>query len=602
MPMPRTVVHALHDAASRLSHKPALWTKKGGVYLPTSWQQYADRVRHFALGLHKLGFGPGKVMCILAFNREEWLVAELAAMAMGGTAVGIYTTSSPEQIEYILNHSGAEILLVENAPFVKTAKALRPKLKALKHLLVMDSRDAGEGVRAYQDVLHEGVDADESTYWDSVNALEEKGLATMIYTSGTTGNPKGVMLSHRNLTWTATKLLQSSPLVYGKEILLSYLPLSHIAEQQASIHIPIMGAFQVYFSEGLEKVPENLKEVRPTAFFAVPRVWEKFKAKAEARMKDAPPARQKILAKAREVTLERNQRLLRGERVPLFLEAQYQAASRVVLAQIKERIGFDRAHVFLTSAAPISLEVLEFFASVDIIIREIYGQSEVTGPTSVSTEQQTRLGRLGQPMLGVEVKIAEDGEICVRGENVCLGYFKDKEGTAELIDSEGWLHSGDVGEIDAEGFLRVTGRKKEILVTSGGKKTAPAFLEGLLKNITPIGNAMVIGEARNYLTALLPLDPEKLEGFCKEHGFPSDAKELVRHRGFLDYLQTQIEEQVNPKVARFEHIRKFHVLPHDFTTEGGELTPTLKVRRKIVEKKYAKEIESLYAGPEAKSA
>lgn len=598
MPMPKTMVHALHETASRMGHRPALWSKRNGTYLPTSWKQYADRVRYFALGLHKLGFGPGKVMCVLAFNREEWVVAELAAMAMGGTCVGIYTTSSPEQIEYILHHCEAEIALVEHGGYAETVKSLRPRLPALKHLLVMDSAAAGSGVQSYLEVLQEGMTVDESIYWDRVNQISERDLAAMIYTSGTTGNPKGVMLSQRNLVWTASKLLASAPFEFGKETLLSYLPLSHIAEQQASIHIPILGGFQVYFAESLEKLPQNLKEVRPTCFFAVPRVWEKFKAKAEERMKESSGVQAKILERARKVTLERNLRVLRGERVPMHVEAQYQAASRAVFSKIRERIGFDRTWIYLTSAAPISVEVLEFFASIDVIIREIYGQSEVTGPTSVSTLEHTRLGRLGHPMLGVEVRIADDGEILVRGENVCMGYFKDKAATDELLEG-GWLHSGDVGELDSEGFLRVTGRKKEILVTSGGKKTAPAYLEGLLKGIAPIGNAMVIGERRHFLSALLPLDPEKIPGFAKEHGFPANPEELVKHRGFLEYLQHQIDEQVNPKVARFEHIRKFHVLPHDFTVEGGELTPTLKVRRKIVDQKYAREIEAMYADNKA---
>ncbi|MFL5319571.1 MAG: AMP-dependent synthetase/ligase, partial [Myxococcaceae bacterium] len=421
MAMPKTMVHALHESASRLGHRPALWSKRNGVYLPTSWRQYADRVRHFALGLRKLGFGPGKVMCVLAFNREEWAVAELAAMALGGACVGVYTTSSPEQIEFILNHSEAPIFLVENEAYLRTVKGIRSKLRSLKHLLVMDSSAAGDGVRSYQEILQEGAEADESVYWDHVNALKEGDLAAMIYTSGTTGNPKGVMLSQKNLVFTATKLLQSSPLKFGKEVLLSYLPLSHIAEQQGSIHIPILGGFQVYFAESLDKVPQNLREVRPTAFFGVPRVWEKFQAKAEEGMKGVSPVQAAILERARKVTLDRHRRALRGERVPLAVEAQYQTARRVVFEKLKQKIGFDRTEVFLTSAAPIALDVLEFFASIDIIVREIYGQSEVTGPTSVSTEEATRLGRLGMPMLGVEVKIADDGEILVRGDNVCMG-------------------------------------------------------------------------------------------------------------------------------------------------------------------------------------
>ncbi|MBI3183099.1 MAG: long-chain fatty acid--CoA ligase [Myxococcales bacterium] len=596
MDIPRTMLHALHDQAGRRGDAPALWTKRGGAYQPTSWREYARRVRHFALGLHRLGFGPGQALTIIGFNREEWLVASLAAMALGGVPVGIYVTSSPEQIRYVAGHCESPIMLVENEGTLATVQALRRELPKLRQVVVMDPPAAlqrEQGVLSYAEVLESGAGQDEGLYFERVNGLEPASLATLIYTSGTTGNPKGVMLSHRNLTWTAVQLSKLAELGED-EVVLSYLPLSHIAEQICSIHGPLVCGVQVHFAEALEKLPENLKEVRPTAFFAVPRVWEKFKARAEEGMRALPPHHRRIVEWARSAAARRHGLSLEHRRVPPWLELQYRLAQKLVFEKLKARIGFGRTHIFATSAAPIAKEVLEFFASVDMVVREVYGQSEVTGPTSVNTAEATRLGSLGRPMPGVEVRIAEDGEILVRGENVCMGYYKEEAATAELLEG-GWLHSGDVGELDAQGYLRITGRKKEIIVTSGGKKTPPATLEGLLKSIDPIGNALVVGDRRHFLVAILALDPEKLRSFSKASGFPSEPAQLVEHGPFLEHLKARIDADVNAKVAKFETIKRFKVLPNDFTIEGGELTSTLKVRRKVCEEKYGRMIEEMYS-------
>ncbi len=594
MELPKTMLHVLHEQVARLGERPALWSKKNGSYKAISWKEYGERVKYLALGLRQLGLSRGSALTILSFNREEWVVAELAAMAVGGVAVGLYTTSSSDQIEYVASHCDCELMLVENERYLDLVQPLRTKLPRLRTVVVMDPSGAARpNVISYQEVMRLGREADERPYWESIAALEPSGLATLIYTSGTTGRPKGVMLSHRNLVWTATQLSRSTPF-NNDDVSLSYLPLSHIAEQICTIHGPLLNGVQVYFAESLEALPQNIREVRPTAFFGVPRVWEKFKARAEERIASLPVLRQRLVAWARRMTLERNHRMLAGERIPLRLEFQYQLARREVFSKLKERIGFDRTRIFATSAAPIGKDVLEFFASVDMIIREIYGQSEVTGPTTVSTEESTRLGLLGRPLVGVEVKIADDGEILVCGENVCLGYYKDPAATAELIQ-DGWLHSGDVGELDDEGFLRITGRKKEIIVTSGGKKTAPANIEALIRSIPPISNAVVIGERRNHLVALLALDSEKAVSFARERGLPESLSSLSQDSTFLAYLEQQVEHQVNNKVARFETIKQFAVLPQDFSVEGGELTPTLKVRRAAVEQKYAGLIESLYA-------
>lgn len=591
--LPKTMVHRLHEQAERLADRPALWSKRHGTWLPTSWREYARRVRHFALGLMGLGFPPGSCLGILSFNREEWVVAQLAAMASGGVAVGLYTTCSPEQLAYVLGHCEAPVVVVEGAAELARVQAVRAQLPALRRVVVMDPTAAhGEGVLSYAELLARGAAQDAAEYFQRVNALEPSGLGTLIYTSGTTGAPKGVMLSHHNLTWTAARLSQAVGL-REDEVLLSYLPLSHIAEQALSVHGPIFNGLQVYFAQSFEALPEDLREVRPTVFFGVPRVWEKFKAKAQAGLEAQPRARRRVVAWARAVALRWHGQVLAGAEPGAGLELQYRLAQRLVFGPLKARLGLERTHLFATAAAPIGREVLDFFCSIDMVLREVYGQSEVTGPTSVNRPDATTLGSLGQPLPGVAVRIGEGGEILVQGENVCLGYFKDPQATAELLQG-GWLHSGDLGELDARGYLRITGRLKEIIVTSGGKKTPPSTLEALLRALPPIGQALVVGDGRNHLAALLTLDPERAKAFATQQGFPTELEALPRHPGFRAWLNAQIDAEVNAKVSRFEWIRRVEVLATDFSVEGGELTPTLKVRRAAALKKYAAQIDALY--------
>jgi long-chain acyl-CoA synthetase len=406
----------------------------------------------------------------------------------------------------------------------------------------------------------------------------------MIYTSGTTGPPKGVMLSHANLAWTSQTLLDMG----GRrvdDVSLSYLPLSHIAEQMCTIHMPATSGATVYFAEALDKVPDNLKDARPTVFFGVPRIWEKFHAVLAGKLTEATGAKKRLVEWARNVCSQVNAHRFRGEPLPKALELQYRLADRLVISKIKQALGFDRVQELFSGAAPIAPDVLEFFASLDLPIKEIYGQSEDTGPTSCNLPGKTKLGTVGPPIPGIEVKIAEDGEILVRGPHVFVGYYKEPEATAESL-KDGWLCSGDLGRFDTQGFLTITGRKKEIIITAGGKNIAPKNIEAMIKQSPIVGEAVVIGDRRKYLTALVTLDEAAARKLVP-------AGDLTKATEIRAAIQTTIDE-ANQQLARVEQIKKFIVLPKPFGIDTGELTPTMKIKRKVIAQMYAREIEAMY--------
>jgi long-chain acyl-CoA synthetase len=587
-----TIPLRLIEQAKKLGDKPALYEKRDGAWQATSWRGYGDLVRRASKALIAAGCAPGSTVSILGFNRLEWVVVDLACMSIGGAPAGIYTTCAPPEVRYIVHHAQSPVVLVENVEQWKKLEKERANLPLLRHVVTMRGCPPIDDplVLSWDAFLARGDAVADQEYLDRVHALAPEGLATLIYTSGTTGPPKGVMLSHRNLAWTAdgaSTLLAAK----GDDCGLSYLPLAHIAEQMFSVYLPITAGAPIYFAESIEKVPDNLKETRPTVFFAVPRIWEKFHAGISGKLSLATGAKARLAGWARRVGTAANAHVMRGQRPPKLLALQYALADRLVFSKLKAALGLDRARYCLSGAAPVSKEVLEFMASLDVIVHEVYGQSEDTGPTTVNRPGQVKLGTVGPAWPGVEVKLAEDGEILVRGPNVFLGYYKEPEATAAtLID--GWLHSGDLGAFDAEGFLSITGRKKEIIITAGGKNIAPKNLEAALKNHALVSEAVVIGDRRKYLTALITLEPEAAAKFCAAKGVdPATAHlaEPVRAE-----LQKAVD-QLNEELARVEQVKKFTVLPRALSVQDGELTPTLKVKRKAVAEHFAEQIEAMYA-------
>ncbi|MBC7174511.1 MAG: AMP-binding protein, partial [Polyangiaceae bacterium] len=480
------------DQARIRPHAPAYYVREGGVWKGTSWDRYATDVKQAARALIALGLEPGGRTAILGFNRPEWVIFDVATMMAGGAPAGIYTTCSAEEVAYIVHHSESKVCLVENDAQWKKIDAQRQNLPSLKHVVTMGGAPEIDDplVLSWEAFLAKGDEVPEDQLLARLHALEPGGLATLIYTSGTTGPPKGAMLSHENLSWTALAAKRIGKLT-SMESSLSYLPLSHIAEQMFTIHGPITSGGRVYFAESIERVPENLKEVQPTIFFGVPRIWEKFHSGISARLKEATGLKKKIADFALKAGKKATAAKMSGRE---YRGLDYAIAKKLVFDKLKPAIGLGRAHFCVSGAAPISAEVLEFFGSLDIQVLEVYGQSEDTGPTSFNLPNRFRFGSVGPAVEGVDVKIAEDGEILVRGPNVFLGYFKDEAATKETL-VDGWLHSGDLGEF-RDGFLYITGRKKDIIITAGGKNVAPKNIEAALKNHELINEAVVIGDRR----------------------------------------------------------------------------------------------------------
>jgi long-chain acyl-CoA synthetase len=592
--MADTIPHRLLAQAATNPSKIAYQAKLDGRWHPTTWQTYAGQVRTAARALIALGFPRGGKVAILGFNRPEWVILDHAAMMAGGSAAGIYTTCSPDEVEYIIHHSEAHAVLVEDAAQLAKVTARRSQLPLLRQVIVMRGAAAtGDGVLAW-DEFNRKADATPETELDArLAAIDPAELATLIYTSGTTGPPKGVMLSHANLAWTARLLIDAGGGSVNGDASLSYLPLSHIAEQMSTIHMPATAGSTVYFAESIEKLADNLKECRPTVFFGVPRVWEKLHAGLAARLGEVTGARRKLIDWTRRVCADVNARRDRSEPIPALLQAQYALADRLVLRKLKAAIGLDRARILSSGAAPIAPDVLAFFSSIDLPIREIYGQSEDTGPTSYNLPGRTKVGSVGPPLPGIEVKIADDGEILVRGPNVFMGYYKEPLATAETV-KDGWLCSGDLGAFDKDGFLTITGRKKEIIITAGGKNIAPKNIEAALKQSPVIGEAIVIGDRRKFLSALITLDEavaQKLAPGIAGGGLLATAAEVRAA------IQKQVDE-VNETLARVEQIKKFTILPRPFGIASGELTPTMKLKRKVISQLYQSEIDAMYADGE----
>jgi long-chain acyl-CoA synthetase len=587
--MPETILEVFEAAASAHAQRPALVRKRGGRWEPSTWSDYRDAVHQAARALVAAGVAPGGGIVILSANRPEWFVASLAAARVGARAAGIYTNSTPEQCRYIVEHSEATLAVVENASALARLEAGAGRPAGLKLAVLLDGTSAGDATLSWADFVARGAAAHEAEVERRVAALGAASVTTLIYTSGTTGTPKAVMLTQRNLAFIAERIQELVPIGAGDR-LISYLPLSHIAEQVVSLYMSLSTGACVHFARSLERLPDDLVEVRPHVFLGVPRVWEKMQAGIQAAAARNGPLKKRIGAWARRVGLAAGRAEQEGGSRPW----SYPLAHRLVFSKVRQKLGLDAARLCIVSAAPTALETLEFFLSLGIPIMEVYGMSECTGPATISVPGAYRTGRAGRPLPGTEMRTGEDGEVLMRGPHVFAGYYKNEEATREAKDDEGWLHSGDIGELDADGYLRITDRKKELIITAGGKNIAPQLLEGKLKQIPAVSQAVAIGDRRPYVVALLTLDPARVAEEAEKAGSPArSAAEAASCPVFKARIETGVQH-ANGGLARYEQVKKFAILPGELTIDTGELTPTLKLKRRVIHERYRDVIESLY--------
>jgi long-chain acyl-CoA synthetase len=596
----------LARTAARLPDHPAYCVRRPQGWVRTSWSGLYEQVQAAARALVALGVQRGQTVCILGFNRPEWLVMAHAAGLAGARVAGIYWTSAAAEVQYIAAHSQCALLLVEDA--AQAAKlgdlsTLRERLPDLRHVVAMDGPaglggSAGDlaGVMPWDGFMAHGAGLHlQAEVEVRLAALDPRDTCALIYTSGTTGPPKAVVLSHANLAWAAQAVVRAT-LHDEHERLLSYLPMAHVAEMTGTVHAPARGGHTVYFARNLESLMEHLQEVRPTVFFGVPRVWEKMHAALSLRLGAATGLRGWLARDAMQVARRWHAAQLAGTtpdaRPGPWQAARMALARRLVLRKIQAALGLDQARLLMSGAAPIAADKLLFFCGLDRVVRELYGQSEISGPTTLSLPGSTRIGSVGKPVPGIEVRIAEDGEILARGPSVFQGYLGDAEATAATL-AGGWLHSGDLGHIDADGYLYVTGRKKDLIITSGGKNISPANIESALMALPLVEHAVVVGDRRHYLAALLTLRPDALAEFARGHGV--EAAAAAQHPAVHAELQRGIDA-VNADQSRAAHIRRFAVLDQPLGIATGELTPTMKVRRGRVLQVHAEVVEGLYRG------
>jgi long-chain acyl-CoA synthetase len=595
-PVPeRTLVELFSRQAASRGDKPAMFHREGDRWAPIGWDEYAGQARRLAAFFMSLGLQTGEHVAIWSFNRPEFVVSSTATLLAGACTAPLYQTLSAEEAAYVLAHSDAPIAVVENPAFLTRVLAVRDRLPGLRRVVLMDG-DAPTGeetlVVSWAEAMRRGTDAlgTIARELDARSAaVAPADVATLVYTSGTTGPPKAVMATHGNLIAAINAL---GPIVdlSADDRVLSYLPLAHILERLNSEVRLYCAGNPLWFAASIAEMPAEVRDLRPTCFVGVPRVWEKMAATIESAIDALPGPRRRIARWAiavGEQAVDRGQRGVSPSRAQLM---RHRLADRLVLRHIREETGLDQAHTLITGAAPISPHVLRFFHALGLEILEGYGMSENMTVTSVNRRGHARLGTVGQVIPGVDLRIADDGEICMRGDVLFAGYYKDPAATAESV-VDGWLHTGDIGELDADGYLRITDRKKDLIITAGGKNVSPSNIEDELRSEL-IANPVVIGDRRPYIVALLTLDTSGLATFANRHGLLEKADELLHHPTVLDEVRRRVDA-VNTNLANVEKIRRWLLLPREFVV-GVELTPTFKVRRKVVAERFAAEIESLY--------
>jgi len=594
-----TVPKLFWQRVERWSHNTALREKECGIWQEITWRQYGQNAGYVALGLITLGLEKGDRVAIICENKPEWLYSDMGILSAGGVTVGIYTTDTSNQVEYLMNNCSAKFYIAEDEEQLDKILEVRHNIASLEKIIIIDM----EGLRDFSDPM--AMSFDELLELGKQNEEKESGrlkkrlqetraddLAILIYTSGTTGPPKGAMISHDNILNVMEMQNEVNP-GYKSDEGLSFLPLCHIAQRTASVFSQLLAGYKINFVEELDTVPENMREVSPTVFFAVPRIWEKFYSALILTMKDSTRLEKLAFKWATGVGQKVSEYRLKGNKPPIYLKALFKLADWTVLKNLKKVIGLDRARYCISGAAPISPDLLKFYHGLGIDIREVYGQTENCGPTSIHYENDVKFGTVGKALPRAQIKIAPDGEILLKGPHVFMGYYNNPAKTRETI-VDGWLYTGDVGRIDEDGHLIITDRKKDIIITAGGKNITPSEIENELKFSPYINDAVVIGDRRKYLTALVMVDDENVMKYAQDNRVPfTTYASLTKTKEVIELIQKEVD-RANNKFARVENIKKFRLIDIQLTTDDEEITPTGKLKRNFVSEKFKEEIESMY--------
>ena len=594
----KSVPQMLKMNARRFAGQTAISYKKDGKWISLTYDHFYERVLMAARGLRKVGLKPGDRVAIFSENRAGWVISDLGTQCVRGVTVPIYSTNTPEQVAYVINHSEAKIVFVSTRVQYKKLYAIRDQIPRVE-MVIGYERFLGERdlpvhtLYQLSEISHPVTDEERREIEAEMDSVGPDDLVTIIYTSGTTGTPKGVMLCQSNILFDAfygnRKLHQIVP---GKEVFLSFLPLSHVLERTVGYHVALMTGSHIAFAESVDKVVENILEVRPTMMVSVPRLFEKIYSRIYENAHQMNPAKRRLFHWAVEVGRRYVYRHYIEHAHPGRLALQYRLADKLVFSKIRRRFG-GRLRVFVSGGAPLDKTINEFLWIVGLPVFEGYGLTETSPIVCVNTYEKLKFGSVGTVLEKTEVRLADDGELLVRGPQVMQGYYRDPEATAAAL-VDGWLHTGDIARIDDEGFISIVDRKKEIIVTAGGKNIAPQPIENELKLDKFISQAFVYGDRKPYLVALLTPNLERLLDFAQHEKLPYfDLDDLVTHARVLKLYEERLQ-QVNQTLPRYETIKTFSLLPRDFSVDGGELTPTLKLKRKVIYAKYHDQIERLY--------
>ncbi len=585
-----TLADLLPRAAELYGDAPAIRLKQDGEWVSRSFVEVRDTVRSLALGLIDLGVGKGDKVSILGNTRPEWTYLDFAALSVGAIVVPIYQTNSPEECQYVLENSDAKVVVVEDDEQMEKIRAVRDKLPLLEQVVRMTG--SSDDAISFDDLVARGAGRDASEWEQRWSAVTKEDVCTFIYTSGTTGPPKGCVISHGNYRAMLDMVNQTS-VIEPEDVSYLYLPLAHSFALLIQLGSFDLGATLAYWERDPLKILPNLAELKPTYFPSVPRIFEKIYTTATSAMEKEGGLKKTIFDWAIGVGQKMRNAERSGKQPSFLLRKQYEFADKKVLSKIRGLFG-GKLRLAVSGAAPINPEILRFFDAAGVLVLEGWGMTETSTAATISTPDDFKIGTIGKPFPGCEVRIAEDGEILVKGPNVFQGYYKNDEATRETI-VDGWLHTGDLGAIDEDGFITITGRKKDIIITAGGKNITPANLENEIKQHPLVSQCVVVGDRRPYLVALVTLDPEEAVAYAKENELPEDPEQLAANPEVRESIEAHLAK-INEKFARVEQVKKIAILPHDLSQESGELTPTLKVKRAVVAERHAPEIEKLYTG------